>query len=131
MSGIKCIWQPSTCAPDALLTFDFCLLTFDLPLTFGLCVVFVLLSGCARSPESVIRKALRSGSVRLPAGIIEIHSEVALPDGARDVEILGSGSILRAADDFRGRAIFTSRSGARIRFRDFTIEGNREAIERR
>ena len=50
-----------------LLPFAFCLLPFDLPLT-----------GCAASPESTIRKALRTGSVRLPGGVIEIHSELAL-----------------------------------------------------
>src|SRR5258708_7394351 len=72
-----------------------------------------------------------TGSVRLPAGVIEIHSELALPDGAHDVEISGPGSILRAANDFHGRAIFTSRSGTRIRFRDFTVDGNRDAIEQR
>jgi hypothetical protein len=131
MSGIRCVHLRGTRAPDALLTFDFCHLTFDLPLTFGLCIVSVLLSGCASSPESAIRKALQAGSVRLPSGVTEIHAELALPDGARDVEIIGSGSILRAAGDFRGRAIFTSKSGARIRFRDFTIDGNREAIEQR
>jgi len=72
-----------------------------------------------------------AGSVRLPAGVIEIHSELALPDGAHDVEISGAGSILRAANDFRGRAIFSSKSGTRIRFRDFRIDGNRDAIEQR
>lgn len=96
----------------------------------GSCLL--LLAGCgARTDEAAIRKALQAGSVRLPAGIIEIHAELALPDGARDVEIMGAGSILRAASDFHGRAIFTSKSGARIRFRDFTIDGNRDAIERR
>ena len=83
------------------------------------------------APEAAIRKALLTGSVRLPAGVIEIHSELALPDGAHDVEISGPGSILRAAGNFRGRAIFTSKSGTRIRFRDFTIDGNRNAIEQR
>ena len=93
----------------------------------------LLLAGCnsVASNEAAIRRALQAGSVRLPAGVIEIHSELALPDGARDVEISGPGSILRAADDFRGRGVFTSKSGLRIRFRDFTIDGNRDAIEQR
>jgi len=76
-------------------------------------------------------KELRAGSVLLPAGVIEIHAELALPDGAHDIEIAGNGSILRAAKDFRGRAMFSSKSGARIRFRDFTIDGDRDAIEQR
>jgi parallel beta-helix repeat protein len=92
----------------------------------------VLLSGCGVGPnEAAIRKALLGGSVRLPAGVIEIHAELALPDGAHDLEVRGPGTILRAAKDFRGRAIFTSKSGTRVRFRDFTIDGNRDAIEQR
>ena len=107
-------------APVGVLTFSCCLLPLDFTLT-----------GCGTAPEAAIRKGLLTGSVRLPAGITESHSELALPDGAHDVEISGSGSVLRAAGDFRGRAIFTSKSGARIRFRDFTIDGNRGAIEQR
>ena len=93
----------------------------------------LLIAGCnsVASNEAAIRRALQAGSVRLPAGVVEIHSELALPYGARDVEISGPGSILRAADDFRGRGVFTSKSGLRIRFRDFTIDGNRDAIEQR
>src|SRR5438309_12027725 len=92
----------------------------------------LLLSGCAINPsEATIRKALASGSVRLPSCLIEIHRELALRDGARDVEISGTGSVLRAASDFRGRAIFTCKSCVRIRFRDFTIDGSRDAIEQR
>src|SRR5436190_23075597 len=96
-------------------------------------LALLLLAGChsGASNEAAIRKALQAGSVRLPAGVVEIHSELALPSGAHDVEISGSGSTLRAASDFRGRAIFTCASCARIRFRDFTIDGNRDAIERR
>src|SRR2546426_9423957 len=96
----------------------------------GLLVALFLLSGCGlRRDEAAIRKELRAGSVLLPAGVIEIHAELALPDGAHDIEIAGDGSILRAAKDFRGRAMFSSKSGARIRFRDFTIDGDRDAIE--
>ena len=80
----------------------------------------LLLSGCGSSH-----------SIKLPAGVTEIHKEWNIPEGARDVEVIGAGSTLRAAQDFRGRAIFTVKSAARIRFRDFTIEGNRDALEQR
>src|SRR5262249_48234328 len=91
------------------------------------------LSGCgSRRDEAEIRKELQTtGSVLLPSGITEIHADLRLPDGAHDIEITGNGSILRAAHDFHGRAIFSSKSGARIRFRNFTIDGNRDAIEQR
>jgi hypothetical protein len=45
--------------------------------------------------------------------------------------VIGAGSILRAAEDFHGRAIFAVKAGTRIRFRDFTIDGNRDALEQR
>src|SRR5262249_35575784 len=47
------------------------------------------------------------------------------------VEISGKDTILRAASDFRGRAILSCKSGSHIRFRDLTIDGNRGAIEQR
>src|SRR5438270_14059823 len=73
----------------------------------------IFLAGCGLArDEAAIRKALASGSVALPPGVIEIHAELALPDGARDVEIRGAGSTLRAAHDFDGRDIFTSQSGS-------------------
>jgi hypothetical protein len=72
-----------------------------------------------------------TGVFRLPGGMVEVSHEVALPLGAHDLEISGAGTTIRAARDFRGRAIFTSKGGARIRFRNFTIDGNRDALERR
>jgi hypothetical protein len=72
-----------------------------------------------------------TGEFRLPGGIVELHHEVALPSGAHDLEISGAGTTIRAAKDFRGRAIFTTKGGARIRFHDFTIDGNRNALEQR
>src|SRR5580700_10056435 len=70
-------------------------------------------------------------SIRLPPGITEIHTEWPVPEGAHDLEVIGAGSILHAAGDFHGRAIFAVKSGAHIRFRRFTIDGNRDALEQR
>jgi hypothetical protein len=70
-------------------------------------------------------------SIRLPAGITEVHAEWPIPEGVHELEVSGSGSILHAAEDFHGRAIFAVKAGARIRFRDFTIDGNRDALEQR
>jgi Right handed beta helix region len=70
-------------------------------------------------------------SIRLPPGITEIHAEWPIPQGAQDLEVIGTGSTLRAAVDFHGRAIFAVKAGTRIRFRDFTIDGNRAALEQR
>jgi hypothetical protein len=70
-------------------------------------------------------------SIRLPPGITEVHTEWAVAEGVHDLEVIGAGSILRAAPDFHGRAIFAIKSGTRIRFRDFTVDGNRGALEPR
>src|ERR1700729_4018623 len=54
-----------------------------------------------------------------------------LPDGAHDVTIVGDGqSILHASAKFHGRAIFSCKSCQRIRFTKFSIDGNRQALER-
>src|SRR2546423_13839502 len=70
-------------------------------------------------------------SIRLPPGNTEVHAEWPVPEGTQDLEVVGAGSTLRAAADFHGRAIFAVKGGARIRFRDFTIDGNRDALEQR
>ena len=59
--------------------------------------------------ESAIRRALRSGAtIELPAGVTEIQAEIDIPPNTRGLEIRGapSGSTLRAAGHFRGRAVF-------------------------
>jgi hypothetical protein len=70
-------------------------------------------------------------SIKLPPGVTEVHKEWPIPEGAQDVEVIGTGSTLHAASDFHGRAIFAVKSGTRIRFRNFTIDGNRAALEQR
>src|SRR5436190_9694649 len=64
---------------------------------------------------------------RLPAGVLEIHSEI-----VADSDLAGhpSGSILRMAPDFHGRAAIVVRSNG-VRLRDFTIVGNRDTRELR
>jgi Right handed beta helix region len=85
------------------------------------------LAGCG--PRDLVVPA--TGVFRLPVGIAEVHHEVTLPAGAHDLEISGAGTTIRAAKDFRGRAIFAIKAGERIRFHDFTIDGNRDALEQR
>ncbi len=84
--------------------------------------------------EAAIRRALQAGTgtVVLPAGVTGVQHEIAIPPGAHDLEIRGaaSGSTLRTADRFQGRAIFRCERATRIRFRNFAIDGNRNAIER-
>ncbi len=91
-------------------------------------------AGCS-SKESRLRDELSrgTGTVRLPAGVVEISSELVIPAGARGVQVLGapSGTVLRASTTFRGRAILSVGAAADVRLAGFTIDGNRAALEKR
>src|SRR3982751_2037611 len=67
----------------------------------------------------------RRTETRLPPGLLELHSELIVD---RDLRGDPSGSILRMAADFRGRAAIVVR-GSGIRLREFAIEGNRDASD--
>ena len=71
-----------------------------------------------------------TGVFRLPAGVTEIASELKLPDGAHDLTITGDHTTLHAAASFQGRAIFSCRGCRRIHFTNFSIDGNRAALEK-
>lgn len=74
----------------------------------------------------------RSGVLVLPAGTIELAAELKVPQGAHDLEIRGAeaGTLLRAAGNFRGRAVISVRSAARVRIANLAIDGNRAALGR-
>ena len=65
----------------------------------------------------------------LPAGVVELHSELVLANG-RELRGAPSGTVLRAAADFRGRALIVVR-GSGVALRGFTIDGSREVLEQR
>ena len=91
-------------------------------------VAVLFLAGCSQSPEARIRLTLASqttGVIRLPPGEIEISSELTLAPGAHDLEIAGSGTRLKAADKFKGRAILVFENVERIHVHDLQIDGNR------
>lgn len=87
------------------------------------------------SREMQICRALRAGTgaIQLPAGVVEISSELEIPAKAHDLEIRGApaGTTLRASKNFHGRAILICESGSRIRFSGFSLDGERAAIEQR
>lgn len=98
-----------------------------------LAVIMLCSAGCGGpSGEVGLRRALErtSGVVVLPAGTVEITSEIRLPANSRDLEIRGadSGTTVRASDKFKGRALFVVGSGSKVRFRNFTADGNRAAL---
>jgi hypothetical protein len=65
--------------------------------------------------------------VQLPHGVLEVHREMVLESGAKLIGS-GSGSVLRAARDFHGRALVVVR-GDHVLLRDFAVDGNRAALE--
>jgi len=67
--------------------------------------------------------------VQLPAGILEIHREMLVPGGT-EWRGAAAGTVLRAADDFDGRAILVV-YGHGVTLRNITVDGNRERLERR
>ncbi len=71
----------------------------------------------------------RGRFLQLAPGTVEVHAEMVLEDGA-EVRGAASGSVLRAAADFHGRALIVVR-GNRVLLHDFTVDGNRETLETR
>ncbi len=84
----------------------------------------------ADNPEAVLRRALaaKTGAVTLPSGTIEISREISLPPDAHDLEIHGAGTVIKASDSFRGRALIVIPGGKNIRIRDLTLDGNRDVV---
>ena len=71
----------------------------------------------------------RGRFVQLAPGTVELHAEMVLQDGA-EVRGAASGSLLRAASDFQGRALIVVR-GNHVRLLDFDVDGNRQQLEAR
>jgi hypothetical protein len=95
-------------------------------------IVALNLTSCGGTAESRLRKTLATqttGVIQLRAGVIEVSSELRLAPGAHDLEIAGAGTLFKAAKDFKGRAIFVADNARAIRFRDFSIDGNRATFD--
>src|SRR5579863_2600584 len=98
-----------------------------------LCVALIDLNftGCEATSEARLRKTLATqttGLIQLPPGVIEISSELRLAPGAHDLQIIGAGTLIRAGDKFQGRAMLAGENVRNVRLRDFTLDGNRDAL---
>lgn len=94
--------------------------------------LFLLLASCS-SKDHGLQKALNqaTGVVRLPPGAIELDAELKVPPHAHDLEIVGSErSVLRASPNFQGRALLSLHNAKGVRLSGFTIDGNRDALNR-
>ena len=87
-------------------------------------------AGVALAVAALFLAPLRRHSVRqLPAGVIEVHSEIAV-DAGSELRGAPSGTVLHLAPDFAGRAAVVV-AGDHITVRDLSIDGNRAALETR
>jgi hypothetical protein len=88
------------------------------------------LLGCTACAPKLPDLSQVTGIIELPAGIVVLHHELTVPEGARDLEIRGSpsGTTLRAAGDFEGRALIYARQANGLRLTGFRLEGNRRAL---
>lgn len=91
-------------------------------------LVLLLLAACSREPDL----SRHTGVIELPAGTVVLHHELTVAEGARNLEIRGhpSGTTLRAAADFQGRALIYSKGATDLRLAGFRIDGNRAALEK-
>ena len=91
------------------------------------------MAACSHSHEADLAQALEAGTgtVDLPAGTLLLHRELLIPDGARNLEIRGNaaGSTLKAADDFKGRALIVSKGATGLRLTGFHIDCNRAVLQ--
>jgi hypothetical protein len=66
--------------------------------------------------------------VELPRGVVNLHAPIEVAAGT-ELRGAAAGTVLRAADDFRGRAVIAVR-GSGVLLHNFGIDGNRAALER-
>jgi hypothetical protein len=85
----------------------------------ALAALALLLSLPAPGPRAIL----------LPAGVFELHREM-LVAGGTELRGAASGTVLRAAADFDGRALLVI-DGAGVTLRNITLDGNRDLLERR
>ena len=98
-------------------------------LTLLLTFCALAVTACApRAPDM----SQRTGLIQLPAGTVILHRELTIPEGAHDLEMRGnpSGSTLRAAPDFHGRALIYAKNATGLRLSGFRIDGNRAVLEK-
>lgn len=102
-------------------------------LTLSIALFALLSTGCG-TPESRLRKTLATqvtGVIQLPPGVIEVSSELKLAPGAHDLDIVGAGTVFKADETFKGRAILVVEDARNIRIRECSVNGNRVVFDQR
>ena len=93
---------------------------------------FFLTAAFAQTPEAKLRTALaaKTGTVTLPAGVVEVSREIVIPPDAHDLTITAKGATLKASATFRGRALLILAGSRNIKIEGLTLDGNREKFVR-
>lgn len=75
----------------------------------------------------------QTGRVTLPQGIVNVATEIRVPEGAHDLTITGhpKGTTLLAAPGFRGRALIVCERVRNVRIEKFAIDGMRDSVTER
>lgn len=100
-------------------------------LLIALSAALCITTACTLSPEAKLRKALaeqKTGLIQLPSGQIVLHDELVTSPGAQDLEIAGSDTTLRAAPDFKGRALLVIDRAENVQVHHITFDGNRDNL---
>src|SRR6185312_14291633 len=94
--------------------------------------IWLLLFAPAANSDARLRQALqtKTGTVALPAGEFQISREITLPPDARNLAIDASKTTIKAAANFRGRALISIPGGMNVHITGLTLDGNREAVSR-
>lgn len=89
-------------------------------------LALLLFTACSHE----LKLTRRSGVIELPAGTIVLHHELVVPEHASHLEIRAhpSGTTLRAAADFDGRALIYANGANGLRLTGFRVDGNRAAL---
>ena len=64
----------------------------------------------------------------MPAGVVELSSPLKLVPGSNNLEIRGSGTRLRAAKNFQGKALLLIEGVKNITLRGFIVDGSRSVL---
>lgn len=97
-------------------------------------LILLSICSCSRKPSEEVQALLDKGTgvVNLPAGTIELNTELRVPPSAHDLEIVGQPTtVIRASREFQGRALLTISDAKGIRIRGVQFDGNRTELDRR
>ncbi len=97
-------------------------------------LLVLIICSCSNKPADQVQAMLDKGTglVKLPAGTIELLTELRLPPNAHDLEIVGEPTtVIRAGREFQGRALISIADAKNIKIRGVQFDGNRGELDRR